>query len=153
VKYVVRNTLRGAGYYPSPFPSLALTHVTQRLPPLITRPTRTSCRSSSGPSPIASRSASLVIATAESSPVMNAERVNNFAPARCPRCAQPMRLVRRTLRFNGLPDLYAFECKKCGVSHIEEGGPPREITPSKAEISSWYLDEFGNPTREIKRRE
>ena len=36
------------------------------------------------------------------------------------------------------------------VSLAEECGAPREIT-AKTEISSWYLDEFGNPTREIKR--
>ncbi len=64
-----------------------------------------------------------------------------------------MRLVRKTLRFNGLPDLYALECRTCDVSHIEEGGAPREITPNKTEIGSWYLDEFGNPTREIKTRD
>jgi hypothetical protein len=26
-------------------------------------------------------------------------------------------------------------------------------TERKIEIGSWYLDEFGNPTREIKRRD
>ena len=84
---------------------------------------------------------------------MNAKRVDSSAPTppQCPRCAQRMRLVRRTLRFGGLPDLFTFECQNCGVSHTEEGGPPRETTP-KAEIGSWYIDEFGNPTREIKAR-
>ena len=30
-----------------------------------------------------------------------------------------MRLARITSRFEGLPDLYTFECSGCGVSHIE----------------------------------
>jgi hypothetical protein len=53
---------------------------------------------------------------------------NNFTPTPplCPSCAQRMKLVRRTKRFGGLPDVYIFECRTCGVSHIEashdEGG-------------------------------
>jgi hypothetical protein len=41
-------------------------------------------------------------------------------PPRCLRCAQPMKFVRRTLRFGGLPDLYTFECRECGEWHTEE---------------------------------
>ena len=43
------------------------------------------------------------------------------APAspHCPACAQVMRLARMTSRFGDLPDLYTFECRACGVSHIE----------------------------------
>ena len=37
----------------------------------------------------------------------------------CPGCAQTMRLARITSRFEDLPNLYAFECRSCGVSHIE----------------------------------
>jgi hypothetical protein len=37
----------------------------------------------------------------------------------CPACAQVMRLARITSRFSDLPDLYTFECRACGVSHIE----------------------------------
>jgi len=37
------------------------------------------------------------------------------------------------------------------MSHTEERTPPSE-TKLKTEIGSWYLDEFGNPTREIKGR-
>ena len=37
----------------------------------------------------------------------------------CPACAQVMRLARITSRFGDLPDLYTFECRTCGVSHIE----------------------------------
>ena len=37
----------------------------------------------------------------------------------CPSCAQVMRLARITSRFDDLPDLYVFECRACGVSHIE----------------------------------
>jgi len=40
-------------------------------------------------------------------------------PPLCPSCAQIMRLVRITSRFGDLPDLYTFECRVCGVSHIE----------------------------------
>jgi hypothetical protein len=35
------------------------------------------------------------------------------------------------------------------MSHTEEGAPPSE-PKLKTEIGPWYLDEFGNPTREIK---
>lgn len=82
---------------------------------------------------------------------MTAEHTDETAPAapRCPSCAQPMRLVRRTRRFGGLPDLYLFECRSCGISHAEEGRPPKQ-GKFKSDIGSWYLDEFGNPTREIK---
>jgi len=37
----------------------------------------------------------------------------------CPGCAQIMRLARITSRFDDLPDLYTFECRACGISHIE----------------------------------
>jgi hypothetical protein len=37
----------------------------------------------------------------------------------CPSCAQVMRLAGITSRFDDLPDLYTFECRGCGVSHIE----------------------------------
>jgi hypothetical protein len=42
-------------------------------------------------------------------------------PPRCLGCAQPMKLVRRTMRFGGLRDLYTFECRQCGEWHTEEG--------------------------------
>ena len=77
---------------------------------------------------------------------------SNPVPPHCPSCAQAMRMARKTRRFNGLPDLYIFECRTCDMSHTEEGTPPSE-TKFKTEIGSWYLDEFGNPTREIKRRD
>jgi hypothetical protein len=32
-----------------------------------------------------------------------------------------MKLVRRTLRFGGLPELYTFECQARGEWHTEEG--------------------------------
>src|SRR6516162_11445823 len=41
------------------------------------------------------------------------------APPHCSACAQAMRLARITSRFDGLPDLYVFECRACGISHIE----------------------------------
>jgi len=37
----------------------------------------------------------------------------------CPGRAQTMRLARITSRLEDLPDLYTFECRSCGVSHIE----------------------------------
>jgi transposase-like protein len=77
---------------------------------------------------------------------------SKLAPPHCPGCAQTMRLARKTRRFNGLRDLYVFECQKCDISRTEEGGAPSE-RESAVEIGSWYLDEFGNPTREIKRRD
>ena len=43
---------------------------------------------------------------------------------RCVACARPMRLIRKTLRFGGLPDLYTFECDACGETHIEEATTP-----------------------------
>ena len=42
-------------------------------------------------------------------------------PPRCLGCARPMKLVRRMLRFGGLPELYTFECQACGEWHTEEG--------------------------------
>lgn len=38
----------------------------------------------------------------------------------CVGCARPMRLIRKTLRFGRLPDLYTFECEACGETHVEE---------------------------------
>jgi hypothetical protein len=40
-------------------------------------------------------------------------------PPRCPSCAQIMQLARITSRFGNLSDLYIFECRACGVSHID----------------------------------
>jgi hypothetical protein len=77
---------------------------------------------------------------------------SNPVPPHCPSCAQAMRLARKTRCINGLADLYIFECRMCDMSDTEEGTSPNE-TKFKTEIGSWYLDEFGNPTREIKRRD
>jgi hypothetical protein len=59
------------------------------------------------------------------------ERIGKTVPSkvlptrpRCVGCAQPMRLVRKTLRFGRLPDLYTFECQTCGETHIEEAATP-----------------------------
>ena len=41
-------------------------------------------------------------------------------PPRCAGCAQPMQLLRRTPRFDGLPDLYSFYCCTCDQWHVEE---------------------------------
>jgi hypothetical protein len=52
---------------------------------------------------------------------MRYERSNEHAPRTplCPSCAQVMRLVRVTSRFEKLPDLYIFECRACGLTHID----------------------------------
>ena len=42
-------------------------------------------------------------------------------PPRCPSCARPMQLFRRTSRFGGPPDLYSFYCCACDEWHVEEG--------------------------------
>jgi hypothetical protein len=41
------------------------------------------------------------------------------SPPRCLGCAQPMKFVRRTQRFGGLPDMYIFHCRGCGEWHTE----------------------------------
>ena len=52
---------------------------------------------------------------------MGDEHTSNFKPTPplCPSSPQRMKLVRRTERFGELPDVYTFECRMCGVSHIE----------------------------------
>jgi hypothetical protein len=46
---------------------------------------------------------------------------NQFVPKAplCAGCAQIMRLARITSPFDDLPELYTFESRPCGVSHIE----------------------------------
>jgi hypothetical protein len=44
---------------------------------------------------------------------------NTPRPPLCPSCAQIMRLARITSRFEQLADLYTFECRSCGLWHIE----------------------------------
>src|SRR5262249_10433655 len=47
---------------------------------------------------------------------------SNQCPPKPPLCAsssRTMQLARTTSRFGDLPDLYTFECRACGVSHIE----------------------------------
>jgi hypothetical protein len=48
----------------------------------------------------------------------------------CPACAQIMQLSRVTSRFDGLPDLHVFECRACGVSHVEAASEA-ELEPEK----------------------
>jgi hypothetical protein len=52
---------------------------------------------------------------------MRYQSSNQFAPKAllCPSCAQVMQLARITSRFDDLPELYTFECRRCDVSHIE----------------------------------
>ena len=61
---------------------------------------------------------------AQPSLVINAGRSGPRLPL-CPSCAQNMRLIRRTQRFDTLPDVCTFECRGCGVSHFEEYEPPK----------------------------
>jgi hypothetical protein len=42
-----------------------------------------------------------------------------------------MPLARVTSRFGDLPDLYTFECRACGVAHIEAGCPLADLEPEK----------------------
>jgi hypothetical protein len=46
-----------------------------------------------------------------------------LAQQQCPRCAQPMKLIRRTRRFGGLADLCTSECAACDITLIEECKP------------------------------
>ena len=41
---------------------------------------------------------------------------------RCPDCARPMQLLRRTSRLGGLADLCSFYCCACDEWHVEEVG-------------------------------
>jgi hypothetical protein len=57
---------------------------------------------------------------------------NKSAPTvRCPSCATPMQLVRRTSRFEGLTDLYPFYCLACDAWHVEEGNAVAIQAPSR----------------------
>jgi hypothetical protein len=42
-----------------------------------------------------------------------------------------MRLVRRTPRFGGLPDLYSFYCLQCEEWHVEEGDAVADELPHR----------------------
>ncbi len=52
---------------------------------------------------------------------MRYQTSNQFVPKAplCPGCAHIMCCTRITWRFEELPELYVFECRPCGVSHIE----------------------------------
>ena len=55
---------------------------------------------------------------------MDGKYTNNPAPKflRSTNGPRPMQqLIRRTARFNGLPDLYSFYCVVCDEWHVEEG--------------------------------
>jgi len=57
-------------------------------------------------------------------------RYQSPKPPHCPSCAQIMRLARTTSRFDDLPDLHVFECRACGVSHVEAASEA-ELEPEK----------------------
>jgi hypothetical protein len=44
----------------------------------------------------------------------------HIAPAICPRCGGPMKLVRSVPRLGGLPELRAFSCSACGEVETQE---------------------------------
>jgi hypothetical protein len=58
-------------------------------------------------------------------------RYQSPKPPHCPSCAQIMQLARVTSRFDDLPDLYTFECRACGVAHIEAGCTVADLVPEK----------------------
>jgi hypothetical protein len=68
---------------------------------------------------------------------------------RPPRCAQPMKLVRRTMRFGGLRDLYTFECRQCGEWHTEEGSVPSPVVLEFGDAISGILRVPGQAARSI----
>jgi hypothetical protein len=63
----------------------------------------------------------------------------------CPACAQVMRLARITSRFGDLPDLYTFECRACGVSHIEPALSTSIIDPTVGRIQERPVDAGDKP--------
>jgi hypothetical protein len=56
-------------------------------------------------------------------------RYQSPKPPHCPSCAQIMQLARVTSRFDDLPDLFTFECRACGVAHIEAGCKVADLEP------------------------
>jgi hypothetical protein len=56
---------------------------------------------------------------------------SEFKSPRCTHCARPMQLLRRTARFNGLPDLYSFYCVACDEWHVEEGDAVVDQRPDR----------------------
>jgi hypothetical protein len=50
---------------------------------------------------------------------------------RCLNCARPMQLLRRTPRFNGLPDLCSFNCIACDEWHVEDADAV-ELAPARS---------------------
>jgi ribosomal protein L37AE/L43A len=60
---------------------------------------------------------------------MHNQNANKPKQPFCPSCAQPMRLSRITSRFDGLTDLYTFECRACGIAHIEAASIPATQAP------------------------
>jgi hypothetical protein len=54
-----------------------------------------------------------------------------FKSSRCVNCATPMQLLRKTERFNGLPDLYSFYCVACDEWHVEEGNAVADQRPHR----------------------
>jgi len=80
---------------------------------------------------------------------MRYEQSNKNTPRQplCPGCAQVMRLVRVTSRFDELPDLYTFECRACGLSHIEAAwtGQEFEIAPYLCGTQLWSGSWSGLP--------
>jgi uncharacterized Zn finger protein len=45
-------------------------------------------------------------------------------PPACPRCSQPMRLIRVTPKIGPVPELFTFKCVSCGhIDTMEQAGP------------------------------
>jgi hypothetical protein len=68
---------------------------------------------------------------------MHNEHFGNYTPRppRCPSCARIMWLVRAS-RFGDLYIQYVFECRACGVSHIDA------VEIEAAQISAADCDEY-----------
>jgi hypothetical protein len=67
---------------------------------------------------------------------MTVERTNDPVLKRqlCPSCTQPMRLVRRTPRFGGLPELMTFEYESCGLSQSTVISRPKQCGKARRRI-------------------
>jgi hypothetical protein len=51
--------------------------------------------------------------------------------ARCTKCTRPMQLLRKTERFNGLPDLNSYYCVACDEWHVEESDAVADQRPHR----------------------
>ncbi len=56
--------------------------------------------------------------------------MNHKRQRECPSCGETMQLARTLPKLGGLPELYTFECRSCGVSEtIEAELQDRDVVP------------------------